>query len=122
MSDNDDPPELSPEWDDEPTGEAPWHKRARFLRLIGIVALASLVLPGVLVTWTTSGQAAKIACEIAVGYYAPSAASAVARFELFPLDTLGWNCHAVMADGVTLKVASLGPIPGQPTLRPLTGS
>jgi hypothetical protein len=122
VSDNDHPPELSDEWDDLPTGEAPWHKRARFLRLIGIIALASLVLPGVLVTWTTSRQAAKIACEIAVSYYAPAADASVARFELLPLDTLGWNCHAVMADGVTIKVASLGPIPGQPTLRPLTGS
>jgi hypothetical protein len=122
VSDSDNPPELSEEWDDEDEGPKAWERRNRVLRIVGIIALVSLVLPGVLVTWTTSSRAAGVACEIAVTYYAPAAVTSQARFEMLPLNTLGWNCHAVMADGRTLRVASLGPIPGQPRLVPLTGS
>jgi hypothetical protein len=116
------PPELSGEWDDEPAGPSRLDRRRRLLQTVGIIALASLVLPGFLVTWSTSHATARVACEIAVGYYAPAAVGSQARFELLPLDTLGWVCHAQMADGFTLRVASLGPIPGQPVLRPLTGT
>lgn len=122
MRAGEDPPELSGDWDDDDVGPSSMDRRARVLRIIGIVALSSLVLPGILVTWTTSTATARVACEIAVNYYAPAAESSLARFELVPLDTLGWNCHARMADGITLRVASLGPIPGAPTLRPLSGT
>ncbi len=115
------PPELSNEWDDDdrPTRFA---QRARLLKVIGLVALASLVLPGILVTWSTTRATAVAACQIAVDYYAPTAERASARFEVFPLEILGWTCHATLADGTELRVAHLGLIPGWPTLRPLTGT
>jgi len=122
MSHYDDPPELSEEWDDELSGPSRMDRRARVLKAVGIVALLSLVLPGVLITWSTSRATARAACTIAVDYYAPSAVSVDATFDLFPVRTLGWNCHAIMADGASLRVATLGIIPGAPTLRPLTGT
>jgi hypothetical protein len=122
MTHDDIPPELSGEWDDDSPGPSRMDRRRRILKMVGIIALASLVLPGFLVTWSTSNATARVACDIAVRYYAPAAVSSQARFELLPLDTLGWVCHAQMADGFTLRVASLGPIPGQPVLRPLTGT
>lgn len=116
------PPELAGAWDEEPDRPSRLDRRARVLKGVGIVALASLVLPGFLVTWTTSQRTAQAACSIAVDYYAPSAASSEARFSIFPVRTFGWVCDARMADGTTLPVAALGPIPGSPRLTPLTGT
>lgn len=115
------PPELSGEWDDEPAGPSPMARRARMLRAVGIIALASLVLPGVLVTWSTSRATAHAACGIAAAYYAPTAPAWEATFEFVPLQNFGWNCYAYTADGLVLRVATLGIIPGAPTLQPLTG-
>lgn len=122
MALDENPPELSGGWEDEPIRPSRLDRRRRVLKGVGIIALASLILPGFLVTWSTSTATARVACDIAVRYYAPAAVGSSARFELLPLDTLGWVCHAQMADGFTLRVASLGPIPGQPVLRPLTGT
>ena len=115
------PPDLSDEWDDEPTGPSGFQKRARMMKIIGIVALVSMVLPGVLVTWTTSRATANAACQIAVNYYAPSAPRWQARFDVVPLTIVGWNCYAYTDDGFVLRVANVGIIPGAPTLRPATG-
>jgi len=118
---NDFPPELSDEWDDEPSGPSRMEKRARLMKIIGIVALVSMVLPGVLVTWTTSRATAHAACGIAVAYYAPTAPRWQASFDVLPLQNIGWNCYAYTDDGFTLRVAHLGIIPGVPTLQPTTG-
>lgn len=118
MSTDDLPPEL---WeDDEPPRQRPL--RAKLIRLAGMIAILALVLPGILVTWTTWSRTAEYACELAVQYYAPSADASEARFDLVPVQSLGWTCYAVMFDGTEARVASLGPIPGAPTLRPMTGS
>jgi len=118
---NDLPPELSDEWDDEPAGPSRMAKRARVMKIIGIVALVSMVLPGVLVTWSTSRGTATAACSVAVAYYAPTAATWQARFDVLPLRQIGWNCYVSTDDGFTLRVAHLGIIPGLPTLQPTTG-
>lgn len=121
MTPEDFPPELSDEWDED-ARPSRFARRARLLKMIGLVALASLVLPGILVTWSTTRATATAACQIAVDYYAPAAEHSSARFEVFPVEIFGWTCHAGMADGTSLRVAHLGVIPGWPTLRPLTGS
>jgi len=118
---NDLPPELSDEWDDEPPGPSPMERRARMMKIIGIVALVSMVLPGLLVTWSTSRATANAACQIAVTYYAPTATRWQANFDFLPLGNVGWNCYAYTEDGFVLRVAHLGIIPGVPTLQPSTG-
>jgi hypothetical protein len=86
------------------------------------VAIAALILPGILVTWTTQLRTAQYACDLATAYYAPGATSSSARFSLTPVSLAGWNCFAVMFDESEFFVAHLGVIPGAPRLVPLTGS
>lgn len=119
---NDIPPELSDEWGDEQGGPSRFNKRARMMKIVGLIALVSLVLPGVLVTWSTSRATANAACGIAVAYYAPTSSRWEARFDLLPPTNLGWNCYSYTADGIVLRVAHLGIIPGVPVLQPITGT
>lgn len=97
-------------------------RRRRFMRVVVSVAIASLVLPGVLVTWATQVRTAGYACQIATAYYAPGATSSRADFHLTPADLVGWNCYAVFFDQSEMFIAHLGVIPGAPRLVPLTGS
>lgn len=104
--------------------ERPLYSRRRrnLMRFIVFLAIGALVLPGVVITWSTQLRTAQYACQIAVSYYAPGATSSRATFALVPADLLGWNCHAVMFDGQEFFVAHLGVVPGAPRLVPLTGS
>ena len=97
-------------------------KRMTVMRAVVIVAILALVLPGLVVTWTTQVSTANYACQIAVEYYAPGATSHRASFEIAPAELFGWNCYAVMFDGQEYFVAHVGLIPGAPRLIPLTGS
>ena len=97
-------------------------RRRNLMRFVVLLAIGALVLPGVIVTWTTQLRTANYACQIAVDYYAPGATSSRASFDLFPTELLGWNCHAVMFDGQEFFVAHLGVVPGAPRLIPLTGT
>jgi len=119
---NDIPPELSGDWDDEPGVPSRMNRRARVMKIVGIIALVSMVLPGVLVTWSTSRATANAACALAVAYFAPSAGRWQADFDIVPPSKIGWNCYAYTDDGFRLLVAPLGIIPGAPTLQPSTGA
>lgn len=92
------------------------------MQIVVSIAIAALVLPGVLVTWTTQVRTANYACQIAVAYYAPGATSSQARFSLAEPTIAGWNCYAVMFNSQEFFVAHLGIVPGAPRLIPLTGS
>ena len=105
--------------DDEPPFRP---MRRRIMRIVVSVAIAALVLPGFIVTWSTQVRTANFACEIAVDYYAPGAKAAKASFSLLNPSIPGWNCYAVMFDGSEEFVAHLGVIPGAPRLRPQSGS
>jgi hypothetical protein len=97
-------------------------RRQTALRFVVLLAIAALILPGLVITWSTQLRTAQYACEIAVAYYAPGATSSRASFDLFPAELVGWNCYAVMFDNQEYFVAHLGVIPGAPRLVPLTGS
>jgi hypothetical protein len=103
--------------------DRPFRPRRRiFMQIVVSVAIAALVLPSIIVTWTTQARTANYACEIAVAYYAPGATASQATFSLDNLALAGWNCYARMFDGQEFFVAHLGVIPGAPRLVPLTGS
>jgi hypothetical protein len=108
--------------EDEPG--APLHSRVRrrFMQVVVSVAIAALVLPGILVTWSTQVRTAQYSCQIATAYYAPGATGSDARFIFQPTSLAGWNCFAIMFDQSEFFVAHLGLIPGAPRLVPLTGS
>ena len=113
-------------WDSEPLEDddepAPRRLRSGIMRVVVLVAVIALVLPGVLVTWTTQVRTANYACQIAADYYAPGASHAIARLTFDNPDLIGWNCYAVMFNGEEVFTAHLGLIPGAPRLVPLTGS
>lgn len=112
---DDDPIELR-EFDDEPTDAlSPWERRRRVMRWVAIIAMAALVVPGLLGTYSVARSTAAQACRLAVDFYASPFAPSRVAFELTDLRTLGWNCYAVAPTG-EVRVAMLGLIPGTPRL------
>ncbi|MBA8847921.1 hypothetical protein [Microcella alkalica] len=123
---DDDPRELrEADWPDDgdgTDGRSPaWERRARVMRIISIVALLSLVVPGALATWALAQSTAATACRLAVDALADVRTPTRVAFELTSLETAGWNCYALAPTG-EVRVAVLGVIPGAPDLRPRSGS
>ena len=112
------------DYDDEPelAGYEPSEKPLRSphlltaMRIIVVVGLVGLLLPGVLVTVGTANSTANSSCAAYAAYYAPEAVGFSTRFELFSAAGTGWNCYAVGFDGDEILLASLGLIPGGPRL------
>jgi len=86
------------------------------MRVIVVLALVGLLLPGILLTMATADRTATSSCSIYVQYYAPEATGFSARFELFSASGAGWNCYAISFGGGETLVASLGLIPGGPRI------
>lgn len=109
-----------PELAGEHPQEEPLHgRRARLAaRVIGSVALAALVLPGVLVTITIQSTTAANTCVVYAKRYAPDAATASARFELFAPAGPGWQCYALTTEYDATFIAPLGLIPSAPRAHP----
>jgi hypothetical protein len=103
-------PELA---DYEPFEQRPLRsKRTTYLiRIVVIVAIGALVLPGVLTTYSFAESSANASCAIWVDHQEPTQHRAFARFEAFGPGFLGWECYAVTAEG-TAHVLSLGMLPG----------
>ena len=76
------------------------------MRALVIVAIAALVLPGVITTYTFAASSAQSACAVWVNHEVAQQHSSFAKFEM-----LSWNCYAVTADGTT-RMTSLGLLPG----------
>jgi len=112
-------PELHESDDNAPLRS---NRRRRILRTVALVSMALLVVPGFIGTVAQAQQSARYACEIARVTLAPGAQASSARFELLPLSTAGWQCYAEFYDGTSIRVATLGPIPGLPRLRPISSS
>ncbi|MHC5797368.1 hypothetical protein ACVXZ4_14540 [Lacisediminihabitans sp. FW035] len=113
----DDEPELAGY---VPTEGAPRLRRMRLvLRIVVVVGIACLVLPGMLTTVSVAASTAQEACTAWVAYEAPEATGASARFELFGPGGPGWQCYTVGAFGGEKNVASLGLIPISPKLAPV---
>lgn len=104
-------PELA-EYD--PGENRPVHSatRTRVLRVMVVLGLTGLVLPGVLVTISTQLSTADAACRIVVAAAAPDSVGAVARFELTGAEGPGWYCYAQRYGGGEILLRSLGLIPG----------
>jgi len=89
------------------------------LRIVVVVGIACLVLPGLLTTMSVASATAQEACTAWVAYEAPEATGASARFEMFGASGPGWQCYTVGAFGGERNVASLGLIPISPALSPV---
>lgn len=114
---DDDAPELAGY---VPTEGTPRRRRARLgLRIVVVIGIACLVLPGMITTASVASATAQTTCAAWVSYEAPEATGASARFELFGADGPGWQCYTVGAFGGDRNVASLGLIPVSPRLSPV---
>jgi hypothetical protein len=102
----------------QPHGERPLHSRHLYtaMRVIVVIGLIGLVLPGIVITVGTANRTAESTCAIYTRYYAPEAIGFSARFELVSAAGLGWNCYAEQFGGGEVLVQSLGLIPGGPRL------
>jgi len=119
MSSYSDEPELSGY---VPHGERPLRsvRMRRAMRIVVIVGLVCLVLPGILTTASFSHATAERACAIIAPYQDPSTQGSSAHFEFFGEGGLGWQCYTVGAYGGDRNVAPLGLFPSIP-VRPEPG-
>jgi hypothetical protein len=108
--DQDDEPELA--------GYEPHERPLRgrhfttVMRVVVLLGLTALILPGILVTLGTANRTALATCAAYTAFYAPESVSFSTRFEFFSPGGVGWNCYAVAFGGDEILVKSLGLIPG----------
>jgi hypothetical protein len=115
------------DWDDEPelagyvpNEGAPRRRRTLvIMRVVVIMGVVCLVLPGVLTTVSVAARTADAACTAWVAYEAPDATGESARFEIFGAGGMGWECYATGTFGGDRHVASLGLIPVSPSMSPV---
>jgi hypothetical protein len=89
------------------------------MRVVVIVGIACLILPGIFTTFSVAARTANTACTAWVKYEAPAATGESARFEIFGAGGMGWECYATGLIGGDEHVASLGLIPVSPKLSPV---
>ena len=109
-------PELEPDpYDDEPM---PGARRRRMLRIVVLVALATLVLPLVLSAYSVGKSAADRACAVYVAAYDTDAAGFRTSFELFAAGGPGWECFAISDSGTSRSLGNMGLLPFVPRPAP----
>lgn len=111
---------MRDDFDDEPelAGYEPHRRpgrRQRLIRIVVIIAVLSLVVPGVLMTVATASATAQHLCDVYTERLAPTATGSSARFELLSAARPGWNCYATTFSGEQVLLVSLGLIPGPPS-------
>lgn len=90
----------------------PLYGRGRrvFMRIIVLVCVFALVLPGMLSLHSQFGAFAQGACWKAAVFSDPGTRSVRASFEVFGPGGIGWECYATSASGER-HVVSLGLFP-----------
>jgi hypothetical protein len=83
----------------------------KIMRVVIVIAVVSLILPGVIYTISVQVETAGAACRIVVATTAPDSAPD-ARLQLWGGDGPGWYCYARGFDGTEVMLRSLGMIPG----------
>ena len=88
---------------------------ATILRVVVVLGIVALVVPGVLTTMRVASDTAANGCAAAVMRYYPSAVNFDARFELAGPGGLGWQCYAIDLNERETFVLALGIIPSAST-------
>lgn len=110
------PPELAGDDRDEPRPvRRPMMQR--LMRIVIVIGVLALVVPGVLATLGTQLRTAETACRVVVQTLDRTAVASVAHFELLGVEGPGWYCSSRQADGRETLLRPLGLIPGMPELR-----
>ncbi|MBG6212848.1 MAG: hypothetical protein LH475_11635 [Cryobacterium sp.] len=87
------------------------------LRVVVVLGIVALVVPGVLTTMRVASDTAANACVTAVARYYPAAVDFDARFEFAGSGGFGWQCYAIDQNERETFVQPLGVIPSAPTQR-----
>ncbi|KQV07447.1 hypothetical protein [Leifsonia sp. Root112D2] len=109
----------------EPMEQRPLYSRRRrqAMRVLVLVAVAALVVPGILSTVSLAANTAQQTCAVYVARYQPNAVGASVHFDLFGPRGPGWDCYTLDTAQNETFLVLLGLIPSAP-LPPaeLTGS
>ncbi|MGV8885416.1 MAG: hypothetical protein ACOH1T_07485 [Microbacteriaceae bacterium] len=102
----------------EPMAEKPLRSRHlhTITRVVVVIALIALVLPGVIVSITTANATATRACSTYAQVYAADAIGFSVRFELVGPEGPGWSCYVTDFGGRQTLLRTLGLIPGEAVL------
>jgi hypothetical protein len=84
----------------------------KIMRVVIVIGVASLVVPGIIYTFGVQVATAAAACGIVVSSGAPEAVGSDARLQIWGGNGPGWYCYARNFDGSELMLRSLGLIPG----------
>ena len=84
------------------------------LRIVVVLAVLGLVLPGVFTTVSVGARNAQLACDYRGAIAVPGAPSYDARWELFGPGGIGYECYALDQLGNRIHVDSMGLIPVAP--------
>jgi len=109
MHDENNPELTGHEPDDERPLRHPMMQRA--IRVIVVIGILGLILPGIIISITTAVNTAQVACALVVAQEAPDSVSYSPRFELMGVDGPGWYCYAQKFDGTETMLRALGLIP-----------
>ena len=82
----------------------------RVARVVVLLAIVALVLPGVLISVATATRTAEVACRIVTASEAPGAVPQ-ARWEWAGYEGPGWYCYASDFGGREVRLRFLGFIP-----------
>ena len=103
------PPELAG-YESGEVGTLRGPRMQRIARVVVVLAIVGLVLPGVLISVGTATRTAELACQVVGSTEAPGAALE-ARFEWSGGEGPGWYCYATDFGGHELQLRFLGFIP-----------
>lgn len=87
---------------------------ATILRVVVVLGIFALVVPGVLTTMRVASDTAANACVTAVAQYYPFSVDFDARFEFAGSGGFGWQCYAIDQNERETFVTPLGIIPSAP--------
>ena len=105
-------PELSGYEPDDSARPLRGRRSVLLLRVVVVLGLVALVVPGILTTMNIAAATAAQACAAAVSRYYPLSEGLDARFELAGAGGFGWQCYAIDQNERQTFVMPLGIIPG----------
>jgi hypothetical protein len=89
-------------------------RRQKAMRILVLVAVAALVIPGVLSTISLAHYTAEHTCAVYVQRYQPRAVGSATHFDVFGPRGPGWDCYSVDSAGNETFLVLLGFIPSAP--------
>jgi hypothetical protein len=115
-------PELSDSDSDDDQRPLRSKRMLTAMRVVVVLGVLALVLPGIITTLHLARVTAANACLVAVARYYPLAEANSSRFELSGPGGFGWQCYAIDRNERETFVMPLGIIPAAPGLETRTNN